>query len=103
MRATPHATQLWSQVSSCHCKYLQIIENRQRGTPCTWYMSFPITKLTRQADNEHLSNSSYVPWEYGAFSLFPLFSMPLSFFIRRMLHRCHYGNAASFHHDLAWL
>src|SRR3954451_20396575 len=49
-------TQLWVQVSSCHCKYLHIIENRQRGTPCTWYMSFPITKMTRQADNEHLSN-----------------------------------------------
>ena len=60
-------TQLRAQASSCHCKYLHIIENRQRGTPCTWYRSFPITKMTRQADNEHLSNSSYVPWEYGAF------------------------------------
>src|SRR3954462_8391657 len=40
-------TQLWVQVSSCHYKYLHIIENRQRGTPCTWYRSFPITKMTR--------------------------------------------------------
>ena len=55
-RATPHATQLQSPVSSCHCKYMHIIENRQWGTPCTWYRSYPITKMTRQAENEHLSN-----------------------------------------------
>src|SRR3954463_13814486 len=29
MRVTPHATQLQSPVSSCHCKYMHIIENRQ--------------------------------------------------------------------------
>src|SRR3954469_13055742 len=55
-RATHHATQLQSPVSSCHSKYMCIIENRQRGTPCTWYRSYPITKMTRQADNEHLSD-----------------------------------------------
>jgi hypothetical protein len=34
----PHATQLRSQASSCHCKHTRIIENRQRGTssPMTW-------------------------------------------------------------------
>ena len=56
MKTDPHATQLQSQVSSCHCKYIRIMENRQRGTPCTWYRSYPITKMTRQADNEHLSD-----------------------------------------------
>src|SRR3954470_24129425 len=55
-RATPHATQLQSPISSCHSKYMRIIENRQRGTPCTWYRSYPITKMTRQADNEDLNN-----------------------------------------------
>src|SRR3954462_1201380 len=71
-RATPHATQLQSPVSSCHYKYLHIIENHQRGTPCTWYMSFPITKMTRQADNEHLSN---------------LFIYHMHSFLLRILHR----------------
>src|SRR3954469_8714046 len=55
-RVTPHATQLQSPVSSCHCKYMHIIENRQWGTPCTWYRGYPITKMTMQADNEHLSD-----------------------------------------------
>src|SRR3954463_3925448 len=56
MRAASHATQLLSPVSSCHSKYMCIIKNRQRGTPCTWYRSYPITKMTRQAENEHLSD-----------------------------------------------
>src|SRR5215216_1283684 len=71
-RATPHATQLTSLVSSCHCKYMHIIENRQRGTPCTWYRSYPITKMTRQANNEHLSD---------------LFIYYLYRFLLRMLHK----------------
>ena len=65
-------TQLWVQLSSCHCKYLHIIENRQWGTPCTWYRSFPITKMTRQADNEHLSD---------------LFIYYVHSFLLRILHR----------------
>ena len=28
-RAALHATQLWLPVSSCHCKYMHIIENCQ--------------------------------------------------------------------------
>src|SRR3954463_15595368 len=32
-RVAPHATQLWSPVSSFHSKYMCIIENHQRGTP----------------------------------------------------------------------
>src|SRR4051812_42366495 len=64
MRGTPHA--------SCHCKYMSIIENRQRGTPCTWYRSYPITKMTRQAYNEHLSD---------------LFIYYMHSFLLRMLHR----------------
>src|SRR3954470_21355567 len=71
-RAAPHATQLWSPVSSCHCKYMCIIKNRQRGTPCTCYRSYPITKMTRQADNEHLSD---------------LFIYYVRSFLLRMLHR----------------
>src|SRR3954467_2741300 len=54
-RVAPHATQPECAVSSCHSKYMCIIENRQWGTPCTWYRSYPI-KMTRQADNEHLSD-----------------------------------------------
>src|SRR3954469_15851750 len=72
MRATPHATQLQSPVSSCHYKYMCIIENRQRGTPCTWYRSYPITKMTRKAYNEHLSD---------------LFIYYMHSFLLRMLHR----------------
>src|SRR3954471_23846274 len=71
-RAAPHATQLWSPIGSCHSKYMCIIENRQRGTPCTWYRSYPITKMTRQSDNEHLSD---------------LFTYYLHRFLLRMLHR----------------
>src|SRR4051812_46174475 len=62
----------WSPVSSFHSKYMCIIENRQRGTPCTWYRSYPITKMTRQADNEYLSD---------------LFICYLHRFLLRMLHR----------------
>ena len=74
LNTRPHLmhTQLWIQASSCHCKYLHIIENRQRGTPCTWYRSFPITKMTRQADNEHLND---------------LFIYYMHSFLLRMLHR----------------
>src|SRR3954470_13514719 len=71
-RATPHATQLQSPVSSCHCKYMHIIENHQCGPPCTWYRSYPITKMTRQAANEHLSD---------------LFIYYMHSFLLRMLHR----------------
>ncbi len=67
-------TQLRAHASSFHCKYLHIIENRQRGTPtpCTWYRSFPITKMTRQADSENLSN---------------IFIYHMHSFLLRMLHR----------------
>src|SRR3954468_17417683 len=71
-RATHHGTQLQPPVSSCHFKYMRIIDNRQWGTPCTWYGSYPITKMTRQADNEHLSD---------------LFIYYLQRFLLRMLHR----------------
>src|SRR3954468_657762 len=71
-RATPRAAQLQSPVSSCHSKYMCIIENRQRGTPCTWYRSYPITKMTRQANNEHLSDI-FIYYVYS--------------FLLRMLHR----------------
>ena len=54
-RADPHATQFQSPISSCHSKYMRIIENRQRGTPCTWYKRNPITKMTRQVEHEHLN------------------------------------------------
>ena len=88
-RATPHATQLQSPISSCHSKYMRIIENRQRGTPCTWYRSYPITKMTRQADNEHLSDLFYL--------------LCAQIFIEDASQNAHYGYAASFHHDQAWL
>ena len=55
-RTAPHSTQVQSPVSSCHRKYMCIIENRQRGTPCPMIRQNPHIKMTRQADNEHLSN-----------------------------------------------
>ena len=97
-RAAPHATQVQSPVSSCHRKYMCIIENRQRGTPCPMIRKNPHIKMTRQADNEHLSNLLIYHGNMVLFSLFPLFiisfffffsffSIQDSFFIRRMLHR----------------
>ena len=71
-RAAPHATQVQSPVSSCHRKYMCIIENRQRGTPCPMIRKNPHIKMTRQADNEHLSD---------------LFICYLHRFLLRMLHR----------------
>ena len=55
-RVAPHATQVQSPVSSCHRKYMCIIENRQWGTPCPMIRKNPHIKMTRQADNEYLSN-----------------------------------------------
>ena len=96
-RAAPHATQVQSPVSSCHRKYMCIIENRQRGTPCPMIRKNPHIKMTRQADNEHLNNLliyhgnmvlfSLFPLFIISFSLFSFFSIQDSFFIRRMLHR----------------
>src|SRR5215216_6007339 len=84
-------------VSSCHSKYMCIIENRQRGTPCPMIRKNPHIKMTRQADNEHLSNLLIYHGKMVLFSLFPLFSYLFflflffsisdSFFIRRTLHR----------------
>ena len=99
MSNDPHATQLQSRASSCHCKYMCIIENRQRGTPCLMIRKNPRIKMTRQADNKHLSNLLIYHGNMVLFSLFPLFiisfffffsffSISYSFFIRRMPHRC---------------
>ena len=95
MRAAPHATQVQLPVSSCHSKYMCIIENRQRGTPCLMIRKNPHIKMTRQADNEHLSNLLIYHGNMVLFSLFPLFSSLFFLFlnlyllfIRRMLHRC---------------
>jgi hypothetical protein len=35
---------LESQASSCHCKYISIIENRQRGTSCPMTWNKPTSK-----------------------------------------------------------
>ena len=78
-RAAPHATQLQSPVSSCHSKYMCIIENRQRGTPCPMIRTNLHIKMTRQADNEHLSNLLIYHGNMVLFSLFPLFI--ISFFV----------------------
>jgi hypothetical protein len=48
---------LESQVSSCHCKYTRIIENRQWGTSVPDDMEQAHIKMTRQVDNEHLDIS----------------------------------------------
>ena len=78
-RAAPHATQVQSPVSSCHRKYMCIIENRQRGTPCPMIRKNPHIKMTRQAYNEHLSNLLIYHGNMVLFSLFPLFI--ISFFL----------------------
>ena len=85
-RAAPHATQVQSPVSSCHCKYMCIIENCQRGTPCPMIRKNPHIKMTRQADNEYLSNLLIYHGKMVLFIIFPLFNMSL-FYIRRKLHR----------------
>ena len=105
-RATPHATQVQLLVSSCHSKHMCIIENRQWGTPCPMIRKNPHIKMTRQADNEYLSNLLIYHGKMVPFSLFPLFinlfflflNSYLSFFIGKMLHRYQYGYAAGFHH-----
>jgi hypothetical protein len=48
---------LESQASSCHCKYIRIIENRQRGTSVPDDMEHAHIKMTGQVDNEHLDIS----------------------------------------------
>jgi hypothetical protein len=48
---------LESQASSCHCKYIRIIENRQRGTSVPDDMEQAHIKMTGQADNEYLNIS----------------------------------------------
>ena len=80
-RAAPHATRVQSPVSSCHCKYMCIIENRQRGTPCPMIRKNPHIKMTRQADNEYLSNLLIYHGKMVLFSLFPLFSSSLFSFL----------------------
>ena len=102
-RAAPHATQVQSPVSSCHCKYMCIIENRQRGTPCPMIRKNPHIKMTRQADNEHLSNLLIYHGKMVLFSLFPLLNMSLFFYKKKDSQIAQYGDAASFHHDQAWL
>ena len=107
-RAAPHATQVQSPVSSCHCKYMCIIENRQRGTPCPMIRKNPHIKMTRQADNEHLNNLLIYHGNMVLFSLFPLFIVSLfslffsiqdSFFHKKNASQTtHYGYAAGFHH-----
>jgi len=99
---TPHATQLSSITSSCHCKCMCIIENRKRGTsrPEVW---FAHTKTTRQADSGHLGISLLTLCRY-IITLFSFFFSFLIFFIfllltREMRHKCHYSVAVNFHHD----
>ena len=48
-RAAPHATQVQLLESSCHSKYMCIIENRQRGTPC------PMTQELSHNQNDKAS------------------------------------------------
>jgi hypothetical protein len=48
---------LESQASSCHCKYIRIIENHQRGTSMPDDMEQAHIKMTGHADNEHLDIS----------------------------------------------
>jgi hypothetical protein len=53
---------LESQESSYHCKYIRIIENRQRGTSMLDDMEQAHIKMTGQTDNEHLDISFIYHW-----------------------------------------
>jgi hypothetical protein len=53
---------LESQASSCHCKYMCIIENRQRGTSVPDDMEQAHIKMAEQTDNEHLNISFIYHW-----------------------------------------
>jgi hypothetical protein len=53
---------LESQASSCHCKYMCIIENRQRGTSMPDNMEQDHIKMTGQIDNKHLNISFIYHW-----------------------------------------
>jgi hypothetical protein len=53
---------LESQESSCHCKYMCIIENRQRGTSVPDDMEQAQIKMTGQTDNEHVAISFIYYW-----------------------------------------
>ena len=71
-RSAPHSTQVQLLVSSCHCKYMCIIENRQRGTPCPMTQELSHIKMTRQ---QTMSISAIL-----------LFDICIGFLLR-MLHR----------------
>jgi hypothetical protein len=53
---------LGAQASSCHCKYMHIIENRQWGTSVPNDMEQAHIKMIGQTDNEHLGISFIYHW-----------------------------------------
>jgi hypothetical protein len=53
---------LESQASSCHCKYMRIIENHQWGTSVPNDMEQAHIKMTGQTDNKHLGISFIYHW-----------------------------------------
>ena len=87
-------TQFWAQVSSCHRKYVRIIENRQRGTPCPMIRKNPHIKMTRQAGNEYLSNLLIYHGKMVLFSLFLLFINIFFLFLNSYLSLFYKKNAS---------
>jgi hypothetical protein len=77
---------LGSQASSCHCKYMPIIKNRQRCTSVPDDIEQAHIKMTGQTDNEHLSISFIYHW--------------YSFLFWDTSSNVHYGDAVNFHHEL---
>jgi hypothetical protein len=77
---------LESQASSCHCKYMCIIENRQRGTSVPDDIEQAHIKMTGQTVNKHL----------GISFIYHLYS----FLLRDASSNLHYGHAVNFHHEL---
>jgi hypothetical protein len=77
---------LESQASSCHCKYIRIIENHQRATTMPDDMEQAHIKMTGQAHNEHL-DISFIYHLY-------------SFLFWDASSNVHYGHAKNFHHEL---
>src|SRR3954468_11297406 len=61
----------WSPVSSCHSKYMCIIENRQQGTPCPMTQELSHIKMTRQQ----------------TMSILAIFLFTMSMVFLKMVHR----------------
>jgi hypothetical protein len=85
----PHAPQLRSQISSCHCKHTCIIENANGVPIAPWYRSFPIPKWQ---DKQTMSISAIILLLWHSFYWWCFIE-------------CSLWYAVNFHHEwcMAWV